>query len=284
MTTTPALQVRHLSASFPGQRGEFRTVLNDISLSVDPGGSLAVVGESGAGKSVLMRSILGVHPLGSAPRVEGSVEIDGVDMLVLSERQRRRMLGRSIAFIHQDPLLSLNPAVRIGVQLTESLAYHGLVRSPQARHAVALEMLRRTRFRDPERDVNKYPHELSGGQRQRVSIAAALISNPSLLIADEPTTALDVTVQRQVLDLLDTLRSERSTALVLVTHDLAVAAQRCEQVAVLRRGQVVETGAAASVISDPRHPYTADLVACTLTLDGPHRSRIELRQSPGGQR
>lgn len=268
-----ALEVKNLSTSFDTRAGRV-PVLHDVSFNLESGKSLAIVGESGAGKSVLMRSVLGVHPRGSHPDVTGSVLIDGEDAAALSPTERRSQLGQKIGFIHQDPLLSLNPTQRIVDQLTEPLKIHRPKVSKKERYTQAVSMLTQIGFREPEVELRKFPHELSGGQRQRIGIGAAMILNPSLVVADEPTTALDVTVQKQVLDLLDDMRARYNSALLLVTHDLAVAAERCDEIAVLYRGRIIERGPAYDVVTNPREAYTESLLAATLTLDGPRQERI----------
>lgn len=273
MSQTPALKVRNLRTTFHTGRGSVEAV-RGVSLTLEAGSSLAVVGESGAGKSVLMRSIIGIQPRGTRVTTTGSAEVAGTQMLGLRERERRRILGRSVGLIYQDPLTSLNPAYPVGDQLVEALINHqpDLGRSQRRRRGI--EMLELMGFDDPERILRAYPDELSGGQRQRIGIAAAAICEPGLLIGDEPTTALDVTVQKQVLDLLDSLRQRSGSAFLLVTHDLALASERCDQVAVMRHGLIVEQGPAPRVLTAPEHPYTRALLGCIPRLDGPRPRRL----------
>jgi ABC-type dipeptide/oligopeptide/nickel transport system ATPase component len=266
------LEVRDLTATVVG-RGTERTVVEGVSFSLARGRSLGIVGESGAGKSMLIRSILGAHPPGVTMRVTGSVLLDGHDMLAIHSRERRRALATSVGMIHQDPLRSLNPTVRVGDQLTETLAFARVAgRRERARRGI--ELMRSVGFRSPEAEARRYPHELSGGQRQRIGIGAAALTEPALIIGDEPTTALDVTVQKKVLDLMDDTRSRTGSSMLLVTHDLGVAAERCDEIVVMRAGRIVEAGLTAEVIAAPRHAYTRALLDSIPRLDGPRLRRL----------
>lgn len=270
---TPVLEVEDLSTVVT-RHGSENVVVDGVSLSLAAGGSLAIVGESGAGKSMLVRSILGVHPPGVSMRVSGRVWLDGNDMLAVRGRARRRILARSVGMIHQDPLRSLNPTYRVGVQLTEALAFASAGGGRHGRQECAVDLMREVGFHDAEKEARRYPHELSGGQRQRIGISAATLTEPALLIGDEPTTALDVTVQKRVLDLMDEMRVRTGASLLLVTHDLGVAAERCEEIIVMRAGRIVEAGLTAHLLSAPAHPYTRALLESVPRLDGPRPLRL----------
>jgi peptide/nickel transport system ATP-binding protein len=247
------LQVEHLSVEIGGNR-----VVDDVSFTVDRGERLGIIGESGSGKTLSALSIIGLAP--DVASVTGSVVLDGVELLGRTDRELARIRGDGIAMVFQNPMTSLNPVMRVGRQISEPLRIHqGLSRSEAAN--VALDWCRRVGLPDPERTVNAYPHQLSGGQRQRVGIAIALACSPALLIADEPTTALDVTVQADVLALLDTLIAEQETALVFITHDIALVSEVAHSVVVMREGRIVEHGRADELVRRPGHEYTAQLVA-----------------------
>lgn len=272
------LEVEDLHTYYESDRGTVHAV-RGVTLSLDHGSSLAVVGESGAGKSVFVRTILGVHPRGVRVRTEGTVRVDGHDMLGATPEERRELLGTTIGMIHQDPLTSLNPTYRIDDQVVESLLTHGGL--PRAkRRPRAIEALRAAGMNNAEELAGRYPSQLSGGQRQRAGIAAASITSPALLIGDEPTTALDVTVQRRVLDELDEVRSATQSAFLLITHDLAVAAERCDHIAVMYAGRFVEQGPTAQVLAHTTHPYTVALLGCTPRIDGPRPRRLPTVPDP----
>ncbi len=256
--TAAILSIRDLSVAFHGDTGVGYAV-NGVDLDVRRGECLGVVGESGSGKTVTFLATLGLLP--AAARITASrLSWQGTDLRGLSPAGWRALRGRDIALTMQDALTALNPALTVGTQIIEVLAAHGDLPSAAARRARAAELLRLVGIADPPRQLRAYPHELSGGMRQRVMIAVALACGPKLLIADEPTTALDVTVQAQVLELLDALRAELGLSLVLITHNLGVVSAHCDRVAVMYAGQVVETGPAAQVIASPAHPYTAGAV------------------------
>ncbi|MEV8338216.1 ABC transporter ATP-binding protein [Leucobacter sp. NPDC077196] len=271
--SAPILSVRELTTTIH-TRGDARAVVENVSFDLVRGRSLAVVGESGAGKSMLIRSLLGVHAPGVDARVRGSARVMGVDMATADAFERRRVLRESIGMIHQDPLRSLNPTYRVGTQLTESRAFGNQRPSRRSLHRRAIEAMAAVGFRDPVREARLLPHELSGGQRQRIGIAAATLNEPALLIGDEPTTALDVTVQKRVLDLIDEMRERTGAALLLVTHDLAVAAERCDDLIVMRAGSVVEAGPTLQLLTAPEHPYTRALIDAIPRLDGPRTRRL----------
>jgi oligopeptide/dipeptide ABC transporter ATP-binding protein len=266
--STALLSVEALAVRIRGDAGEAR-ILDDVSLRIARGGTLGVVGESGCGKSTLLRAILGILPR-QATTPLGTVLFEGEDILADRARTARGRIG----FIPQDPFLSLNPVFRAGDQLLEGMRRHAP--GTRADHrAKLIELFRAVQLPEPEAALRKYPHQFSGGQRQRLLIAAALATDPALLVADEPTTALDVTTQREILALLRGLTAERGLALLFVTHDFGVLAAVCDQVAVLYAGRVVETGPTRAVLDAPRHPYTRLLLAC-------HPDRAaDLRGIPG---
>lgn len=273
MTAQTVLDVQGLTTRIRN-RGVETVVVDDVSFRLEAGRSIAIVGESGAGKSMLIRSLLGVHPAGLDARVEGEVTLAGADMRRIGAGERRRVLGESVGMIHQDPLRSLNPTYRVGVQLTEALAFGAAPGSRRTLRERAIDAMRTVGFRDPERESRRYPHELSGGQRQRIGISAAAITDPALLIGDEPTTALDVTVQKRVLDLIDEMRERTGASFLLITHDLGVAAERCDEIIVMRAGRVVERGPSSQIITAPAHPYTQALINAIPRLDGPRPHRL----------
>lgn len=242
-------------------------VLRGVSISVAPGEVVGLVGESGAGKSMIGRVLLGVAP-DNARVVAGTVRFGDVDLLRIGPRRRRSLMGRDIALIPQDPMTALNPVLRIEHQITDVLRLHLRLGRAAAR-ARALELLRAVHIDAPERVLRQYPHELSGGMRQRVLIAAAFACDPKLIIADEPTTALDVTVQRQVLRLVREMQRRAGSAVLFITHDLGVVAKLCQRVSVLHAGRVVEEGMIETVIDAPCHPYTRALLAATPRYDRP---------------
>jgi len=247
------LEVNGLTVRFGEQ-----TVVDGVSFTIDEGERLAMIGESGSGKTLTALALIGLTP--EAATVSGSARFDGSELIGRSERDIKALRGEQIAMVFQNPQTALNPLMRIGKQVAEPLRRHrGL--SKQAAIAAAVELCARVGLPDPERSVRAYPHQLSGGQRQRVGIAIALACRPALLIADEPTTALDVTVQAGVLALLTELIAAEGTALLFITHDVALLPAVADDVVVMRRGVVVETGTAASVIEKPQHSYTAELVA-----------------------
>jgi peptide/nickel transport system ATP-binding protein len=253
------LEVRHLRTSFRLEEGGAFTAVDGVSFSVDGGRTLGIVGESGCGKSVTSLSIMGLLPKGQGRISGGSVRFEGRDLATLSPEEMRRLRGGRMAMIFQEPMTSLNPAFTIGDQLVEAIRVHRDLDAARAREH-AIEMLRRVRIPSPERRIDEYPHKLSGGMRQRVMIAMALACEPKLLIADEPTTALDVTIQAQVLDLMRTLREETGTAIILITHDLGVVAELADDVVVMYAGRIVERAPVRQLFERPQHPYTIGLL------------------------
>ncbi len=252
------LEIESLQVEFPIGGNVLRAV-DDVSLAVDEGEVLGIVGESGSGKSVTMLALMGLIAYPGRVRAK-RLNFAGRDLLTLSERERRQLTGRDMAMIFQEPATSLNPCFSIAFQITETLREHlGLTQKAALDRAV--ELLEQVGIPDPARRLQDYPHQLSGGMNQRVMIAMAIACNPKLLIADEPTTALDVTIQAQILDLLRRLQRERGMALVLITHNMGVVAEMAQRLAVMYAGQVVEDRAAQDLFAAPRHPYTAALLA-----------------------
>jgi len=266
------LEVRDLSVVFH-RRGEKSTVAVDgVSFDVEPGQTVGLVGESGCGKSVTSLAIMGLLAKRGA-RISGSAKFDGTELLTLSDRQMRDRRGRDLGMVFQDPLSSLNPVISIGLQVTEVLERHRGLSRKQAT-AEAADLLDKVGIPDPKRRLTEYPHQLSGGMRQRALIAIALACRPRLLIADEPTTALDVTIQAQILALLRDLVRETETALIMITHDLGVVAGLCDEVNVLYAGRVVERAGRHDLFRVPRHPYTHGLLASIPRLDAPKGERL----------
>ena len=253
------LQVKDLRTSFRLEGGGEFSPVDGVSFSVKAGQTLGIVGESGCGKSVTSLSIMGLLPKGQGRVSAGSIHFEGRDLAALSAQEMRALRGNRIAMIFQEPMTSLNPAFTVGDQLIESIRCHRNISASDAR-AHAIEMLRRVRIPSPEQRIDEYPHKLSGGMRQRVMIAMALSCEPKLLIADEPTTALDVTIQAQVLDLMRTLREETGTAIILITHDLGVIAELADEVVVMYSGRVVERATVGDLFANPQHPYTIGLL------------------------
>lgn len=233
--------------------------VNTANLQLEPGQTVALVGESGSGKSMTARAIMGLLPPSGMVR-SGSIRFAGNELTTLSEQERRALRGNRIAMIFQEPMTSLNPVLRIGDQVMEPLLLHRGLDKQQAR-LQAIDLLRQVGVASPEQRISDYPHQLSGGQRQRVMIAMALACDPEILIADEPTTALDVTIQAQILELIDQLRRDKGLALLLITHDLGIVAQRADQVHVMYAGRIVESGPAQELLERPLHPYTRGLLA-----------------------
>jgi len=259
MNTAPLLEVEGLRTWFYTRDGVVRAV-DGVSFAVYPGETLAIVGESGCGKSVTSLSIMRLVASPPGRIIAGRIAFGGRDLLALTEEEMRRVRGNEISMIFQEPMTSLNPVFTVGHQIAETLAVHrGLTRAAAAARAV--EMLRLVNIPEPGRRVTQYPHQLSGGMRQRVMIAMALACNPRLLIADEPTTALDVTIQAQILDLMASLKAQTGAAIVLITHDLGVVAEMAQRVVVMYAGRKIEEAPVAALFARPRHPYTRGLLA-----------------------
>jgi len=261
------LEVRALTVELPTAAGWVRPV-NEVSLGVDAGESLGLVGESGSGKTMLSLGLMGLLPPGA--RVSGeamlATESSAKNLTALTEREWREVRGGAISMVFQEPMTSLNPVMRAGAQIEEAIRAHQPQLSTNGVKRKTIEALRRAAISEPQVRAEQFPHQLSGGLRQRVMIAMALAAGPRLLIADEPTTALDVTVQKQILDLLDRLRRELQLGLLFITHDLGVVAQVAERVAVMYAGRILEEGPAREVLAKPRHPYTQGLLKASPTL------------------
>jgi dipeptide transport system ATP-binding protein len=261
------LEIRNLVVEFTTARGVFRAV-DGLDLTLDTGSILGIVGESGSGKSVAMLAVMGLIAWPGRVHAD-ALRFSGVDLLHLTSRQRRRLIGKDMAMVFQEPTSSLNPCYPIGWQIAEALRAHYAVDRRAIRELV-IDLLRQVGIPAPETRLNAFPHQLSGGMNQRVMIAMAIACNPLLLIADEPTTALDVTIQKQILELLVSLQRERDMSLVLITHDMGVVAETAHRVIVMYAGQMVEEASAVGLFAAPRHPYTAALLAALpeRTVDG----------------
>ena len=274
---TPLLEVRDLRVSFPAPGGGRVCPVDGVGFALERGETLALVGESGSGKSLTSLALLQLVPPPGRIDPGSAVVLDGTDVLALSGEKLRDLRGRRIGMIFQDPMTSLNPVFRVGDQITEGIRAHERISRQEAR-ARALALLQEVGIPDPEARLKAYPHQLSGGMRQRVMIAIALAARPELLIADEPTTALDVTVQAQILEVLDRLRETRGMAVLLITHDLGIVAGRADHVAVMYAGQIVEQAPTAQLFARPSHPYTQGLFASVPRISGP---RERLKPIPG---
>ena len=261
------LEVEDLHTTFTTPRGALHAV-DGVSLSLRPGEVLGIVGESGSGKSVLGRTIMGLISANATTAISGTVRIAGHDIHALKAKQRRKLWGPTVAMVFQDPMTSLNPVKRIGVHITEALRLHFRM-DTRAANDRAVELLTQVGIPEPTRRMTQYPHELSGGMRQRVVIAMALCCGPDLLIADEPTTALDVTVQKQILDLLTSLSASLNMATLLISHDLGAVEGRTDRVQVMYAGRVAESARTSSVFAIPGHPYSEALLASIPQLDDP---------------
>jgi oligopeptide/dipeptide ABC transporter ATP-binding protein len=275
---SPLLSVDDLTVSLagaPGAPGDVRLV-DGVSFAVGRGEALGLVGESGSGKSLTLRALLGLLPAGTA-LTGGTIRFGATEVTPARAGELRRLRGRKIGMVFQDPMTALNPVMRVGDQIAEGRVAH-LGESPRAARRHAVELMSQVGIADPARRARAYPHEFSGGMRQRVMIAIALACEPDLIVCDEPTTALDVTIQRQILALLGELRRSRELAVLFVTHDLAVIAQTCERVAVMYAGRIVESGPTAAVFAAPRHAYTSGLLRSVPDI---HAARPRLEAIPG---
>ena len=259
------LQVKNLTIAFDTPAGRFAAV-DDVSFAVSPGKTLCIVGESGSGKSVTSLGIMRLLQTPPGHYAGGQILFEDEDILTRSEAEMRRIRGSKISMIFQEPMSSLNPVLTIGYQIMESIRVHQHIGKESARKK-AIEMLSLVGITDPEKRLKEYPHQMSGGMRQRVMIAIALSCNPQLLIADEPTTALDVTIQAQILRLLKALREKTGMAIMLITHDLGVVAEMADEVVVLYAGKVMERGTLLDIFDDPQHPYTKGLIECIPKID-----------------
>jgi oligopeptide transport system ATP-binding protein len=268
----PLLEVKNLRTTFRTEDGPV-TAVNGLSYSVDAGATLGIVGESGSGKSVTALSIMRLLS-SNATVTADAILFNGENLLTKSEEEMRKIRGHKIAMIFQDPMTSLNPVLTIGEQIAEAVRLHLGMNKADAR-AKTIDMLRKVRIPAPDKRYGDYPHQFSGGMRQRVMIAMALSCDPELLIADEPTTALDVTIQAQILELMNEIQRETGSAIVLITHDLGVVAETCQNVLVMYGGNLVEYGAANTIFSDPKMPYTQGLLASLPRLDSREHQRLQ---------
>ena len=270
-TQTPLLEIKDLNVGFDTPDGEVHAV-NCLNFSLKAGEALALVGESGSGKTQSMMAIMGL--LAENGHADGQARFKGNDLLQMSTTQLNQHRGSEIAMIFQDLMTSLNPYLRIDKQMIEVVMHHQGLKKAEAR-AHAVEMLRAVRIPDPERRIRQYPHEFSGGMRQRVMVAMGLLCEPDLLIADEPTAALDVTVQTQIIHLMSALRQKSNTAIILITHDLGVVAGLCDRVLVMYAGEAVECGSVEQIFYDPKHPYTQGLLNSVPRLDQDENKELE---------
>ena len=264
-TSDPLLEIENLKVIFHGDRASATHAVGGLDLTIKRGQTLGLVGESGCGKTVTALSVMGLLPKASA-EVSGRIRFDGAELLSLSDREMRNLRGDRLAMIFQEPMTSLNPSYSIGEQIAESLVHHRGLSRGEAR-ARTIELLRLVKIPSPEQRVDDYPHRLSGGMRQRAMIALALACHPELLIADEPTTALDVTIQAQILALMRDLKASTGVAVILITHDLGVVAENCDHVAVMYAGEIVEYAPVDALFAVPQHPYTIGLLGSIPRLD-----------------
>jgi len=266
------LEVKNLSVSFKTRRGTVRAV-RDLSFTLKRGEVLGIVGESGSGKSVSMNAVMGLIQDQNA-QITGEVIFDGVDLLKKSDEELRAIRGKDIAMVFQDPMTALTPVYTIGWHIREQIQLHSDI-SNDAAYKRAIELLEEVGIPDPDKRVDQYPHEFSGGMRQRAIIAMALSLNPKLLIADEPTTALDVTIQAQILELLERLRKSHNSSIIIITHDMGVISELSSEVLVMYAGRMVERSSKSSLFSNPRHPYTKGLMNSVPRVDRDRTSRLE---------
>lgn len=266
------LQVKDLHVSFDTYAGEVKAV-RGVTLDIEEGEVLAIVGESGCGKSVTAQTIMKLNPMPPARIVHGEILLGEKDIVKASEKEMMKIRGKDVSMIFQDPMTCLNPTMQIGKQLTEAIRHHKQLSYEEAQKE-AIRLLKTVKIPNPEQRVKQYPHEFSGGMRQRVMIAMALSCAPKLLIADEPTTALDVTIQAQIMELLQEIRESTNTSIILITHDLGVVASMADRVAVMYAGKIVETGTATSIFYHPAHPYTRALLKSLPTIDMDRNAKL----------
>jgi len=272
--TEPLLEVRDLRVGFQTEQG-LLTAVDDVDFTLESGRMMGLVGESGCGKSVTARALMRLLEQPSGRVLKGEVLLEGRDVLTLPLEAMRNIRGKEIAMIFQEPMTALNPVHRVGRQIVENILLHQEIGTNAALKR-AVELMEWVGIPAPDERINDYPHQLSGGMRQRVMIAMALSCNPKILIADEPTTALDVTVQAQILDLIKRLQKDTGMAVILITHDLGVVAETCDDVAVMYAGRIVERGPVETVFGSPRHPYTKGLMGCLPKLDHPPKTMLPI--------
>lgn len=272
MSNEKVLEVKNLKTVFKS-RGQEVQAVRGVEFTVEKGEIMGLVGESGSGKSVTMKAVIGILPENAAVSAD-SLKLNGKELTELSEEQYRKLRGKEMTMIFQDPMTALNPLKKIGKQLEEVIYRHGNCTKQEAKEK-AIEMLRKVGIPVPEQRVKQYPHEFSGGMRQRVLIAMALACEPQLLIADEPTTALDVTIQAQILDLLKDLQKEYETSIVLITHDMGVVATVCDKIAIMYGGLIMETGKTDEIFYNPKHPYTKALLRAIPSIDLKEGERLQ---------
>ncbi len=274
------LEVRNLAVSFDTYAGEVQAV-RGIDFTLDAGETLAIVGESGCGKSVTVQTIMKLLPSPPSRIKSGSILYRGEELVTKSDKEMENYRGKEFSMVFQDSMTSLNPTMRVGNQLCEGIIKHQKVSHAKAKE-IAIQMLRQVGLPNPEKCFRRYPHTLSGGMRQRVMIAIAIACNPQILFADEPTTALDVTMQAQILDLMNNLKKDLGTAIILITHDLGVVAQMADRISVMYAGKIVESGTADQIFYNPRHPYTWGLLGSMPSVaDSARRAKSELFSIPG---
>jgi len=276
---SPVLAVDNLSTWFDTEQGALKAV-DEVSFQLDAGATLGIVGESGCGKTVLSLSIMRLVPTPPGRYVSGRIKLGDLDLLSISENEMRKIRGKSISMIFQEPMTSLNPVFRIGAQISETIRLHQGCNHTESHHK-AIEMLRLVGIELPEKRINDYPHQLSGGMRQRVMIAMALACRPRLMLADEPTTALDVTIQAQILALINALKRDMGTSVILITHDLGVIAENAQQVAIMYAGKFVEYAEVKDLFSRPLHPYTEGLLQSIPGMGGDYSRNKRLPIIPG---
>mgnify|MGYP002264787164 CR=1 FL=1 len=266
------LDMENLHVSFDTYAGEVKAV-RGVTLHVDEGEVLAIVGESGCGKSVTAQTIMKLNPMPPARIVEGSINLAGHDIVKASEKEMQKIRGKEVAMIFQDPMTCMNPTTQVGKQIVESIKLHRHLSRQEAKEE-AVKCLKQVNIPNPEERAKQYPHEFSGGMRQRAMIAMALSCNPKLLIADEPTTALDVTIQAQILELMNDLRKKLGMSIIMITHDLGVVAQMCEKIAVMYAGHIVEYGTTDEIFYNPQHEYTKGLINSIPKLNAEEKERL----------
>ncbi|WP_026690140.1 ABC transporter ATP-binding protein [Alteribacter aurantiacus] len=266
------LEINELAVSFSTQGGEVQAV-RGVTFAVEKGETVAIVGESGCGKSVTAQSIMRLIPEPPGRIKNGTIHMNGKDLASLSEKQMRGVRGKQIGMIFQDPMTSLNPTLKVGDQLTEGILVHQKISKNEAKQE-AINLLNLVGIANPEERLNQYPHQFSGGMRQRLMIAMALMCKPELLIADEPTTALDVTIQAQIIDLFKEIQRKTGVAIIIITHDLGVVAQIADRINVMYAGEIVETGTVKEIFYDPQHPYTRGLLDSVPRLDGDRTQKL----------